>query len=104
MTALLGASARVEQQAHVDLGATTGGTYSFQVWLRNAGSDANLDAWLGAGPAAVSQPEPLAVTALTVPPVGPLVTGSPAVVTASAIGGSGPTPTSGGCWTERTRG
>jgi hypothetical protein len=68
----------------------TAGTYSFQVWVRNAGSTANFDAWLGAGPAAVSQPEPLAVTALTVSPLAPLVTGSPAVVTASAIGGSGP--------------
>ncbi len=69
---------------------TAAGTYSFQVWVRNAGSGANLDAFRSAGPAAVSQAAPLAVTDLTVSPLAPLVTGSPAVLTASAIGGKGP--------------
>jgi Metallo-peptidase family M12 len=66
------------------------GNYSFQVWARNAGSSSPYDAWIQAGPAAVSAPSALAVTSLTTSPAQPLVVGGPASVTAVATGGTGP--------------
>jgi Metallo-peptidase family M12 len=66
------------------------GNYSFQVWARNAGSSSPFDAWIQAGPAAVSAPSALAVTSLTTSPAQPLVVGGPASVTAIATGGTGP--------------
>ena len=68
----------------------TSGTYSFQVWVRNAGSQNAYDAWRGAGPVGVSGPAPLAVASLDASPSTGLVTGNPVTFTATAVGGSGP--------------
>ncbi len=65
-------------------------TYSFQVWVRNAGSGANYDAYRSAGPVTIGGSGPLQVAAITMSPMVPLVTGAPAVLTATATGGSGP--------------
>ncbi len=66
------------------------GTYSFQVWVRNAGSLTNYDAWLGAGPFVVNQPQPLAVTSFMANQAFPIPAGSPVNWTATASGGTGP--------------
>jgi hypothetical protein len=66
------------------------GTYSFQVWARNARSGSTYDAFRSAGPVTIGSPAPLAVTALGTSPLAPLVTDAPVVITAAATGGSGP--------------
>jgi hypothetical protein len=66
------------------------GTYSFQVWARNAGSSSNYDAWRSAGPASAGSPVPLSVTSFTTSPLLPLVTRATTRFTAVARGGSGP--------------
>jgi stage II sporulation protein D len=65
-------------------------TYTFQVWVRSAGSAASFDAYRSAGPVTIGIAAPLAVTSLTVRPMGSLMTNAPAVVTATATGGTGP--------------
>jgi hypothetical protein len=64
--------------------------YIFQVWVRNAGSGAIYDAYRDAGPATIGSAAPLAVSSVTVSPLGPLVANAPAVVTATGTGGTGP--------------
>ena len=66
------------------------GSYSVQVWVRNAGSSASYDAWLGAGSFIVNGPLPLAVTSLTPNQAFPLPAGTPMNWTAAASGGTGP--------------
>ena len=66
------------------------GTYSFQVWQRNTGSAAPYDAWRAAGPMTVTAPAPLSVSSILTWPGAPLVAGGPAIVSASASGGTGP--------------
>jgi hypothetical protein len=68
----------------------TRGTYRFQVWVRNSSSQASYDAFRSAGPAVVLGPAPLTVTALAAAPGISLVAGVPTVLTAAAVGGSGP--------------
>ncbi len=69
---------------------TTRGTYTFQVWVRNAASVAAYDAWRAAGPMVVGEPAPLTVVSVTTSPGVPLVAGGPAVLTTTAAGGHGP--------------
>jgi glucose/arabinose dehydrogenase len=66
------------------------GTYSFQVWVRNAGSSASYDAWLGTGPYVVNGPQPLTVTSLVSSQTFPIPSGTPVNWTAAASGGTGP--------------
>ena len=66
------------------------GTYWFQVWLRNNGSAASYDGWLGAGPVTVTAPAALSINSITLSPGAPLVAGGPATVAATASGGAGP--------------
>ncbi len=68
---------------------TAGGTYSFQVWVRNAGSTADNDAWRSFGPIAVPEPSGLTVTTLT-PSTPQVMWQTPVTWTASAVGGAGP--------------
>jgi glucose/arabinose dehydrogenase len=69
---------------------TSPGTFSFQIWARNAGSSAGYDAWRAAGPVSVMSPSPLAVTALTSNPPGPVWTNTTVTWSAAASGGSAP--------------
>ncbi len=66
------------------------GTYSIQVWARNAGSAAVYDAWLNAGPVSIGGTAPLSVASLTAAPGAPLVAGAPVSISATATGGTGP--------------
>lgn len=65
------------------------GSYSLQVWVRNAASAATYDAWRGA-PAAVGAAASLSVSSFSLSPTSPLIAVAPATVTATAIGGVGP--------------
>ncbi len=67
---------------------SSAGTYTFQVWARNAGSSADYDAWLGAGPYDAIRPPPT-VASLTANRSSPAVVG-PITWTATATGGTGP--------------
>ena len=69
---------------------TVPGTYSIQVWVRNAGSIDDYNAWKSAGPVTVSAATALSVTTLMTSPGTPLVAGGPATFTATATGGTGP--------------
>ena len=69
---------------------STTGTYSFQVWARNAGSVATYDAWLPGGPFVVAPPAPLSITSLTSNPSSPVPVGTALLWTATAAGGTGP--------------
>jgi Metallo-peptidase family M12 len=67
------------------------GTYSFQVWVRNAGSTATTyDAWLGVGPLLVTGPAALSMTALSPNVTFPVTVNTPITWTAEATGGTGP--------------
>ncbi len=66
------------------------GTYNFQVWVRNAGSGAEYDAWRGTQPFVVNGPAPLSVTSLTASQAFPLPAGTPVSLAAAASGGTGP--------------
>jgi Metallo-peptidase family M12 len=66
------------------------GSYSFQVWVRNAGSGATYDAWGGFGPYGVTAPGPLSITTLTADRTFPVPAGTPVTWTALARGGIGP--------------
>jgi N-acetylmuramoyl-L-alanine amidase len=66
------------------------GTYSFQVWARNARSRAAFDAWRSFGPMTVGVPAGLTVTVPTPNLTAPVPAGTPVTWTAKASGG--PTP------------
>jgi hypothetical protein len=66
------------------------GSYSFQVWARNAGSATTYDAWRPASPFVVSAPTSPTVTTLTANQVFPVPAGTPVTWTATASGGTGP--------------
>jgi N-acetylmuramoyl-L-alanine amidase len=68
----------------------TAGTYSFQVWARNAGSSAEFDAWRSFGPMTVGVPAALTVTVLTPNLTSPVPAGMPVTWTANASGGTTP--------------
>lgn len=63
------------------------GTNAVQVWVRNAGSVADYDAWLGTGYFTVTSPT-VAITAFTVSRGSPITPGSTTVWTATAQGPS----------------
>lgn len=66
------------------------GTYSVQVWVRNAGSGATYDAWGGVSGYAVNPAVALAPVSILSDPAGSVPAGTPVTWTARAIGGSGP--------------
>ena len=66
------------------------GTYNFQVWVRNAGSVQDYDAWLGTAPFTVTPAVPLTVTSILPDRASPITAGTPVVWTARATGGTGP--------------
>jgi glucose/arabinose dehydrogenase len=66
------------------------GTYTIQVWARNAGSPADLDAWRAFGPYDVTAPTPLAATSLVANRTFPVAAGTPVMWTGLARGGTGP--------------
>jgi len=69
---------------------SVGGTYSFQVWLRNAGSAATYDAYLGVGPVLVTGPAPLTVSDFSANLSFTVTANTPVTWTAATIGGTGP--------------
>ena len=69
---------------------TAAGTFSFQVWARNAGSGAVYDAARSFGPMTAGVPGALTVTGLSANRTFPVPAGTPVTWTASAIGGTGP--------------
>lgn len=66
------------------------GTYTIQVWLRNAGSSAAYDSSKSSAPLVVGAPAALAVPSLTADRTMPVPAGTPVTLTAKATGGSGP--------------
>ena len=64
------------------------GSYALQVWVRLAGSTANLDDWRSSGTFTVSNSAPLQVVSLTSTPSGDYTPGAPITWRASASGGS----------------
>ena len=70
----------------------TAGNYLVQVWVRNPGSSAPFDAWLGNGPYVVTAPTALIFPAnsLLSDRVFPVPARTPVLWTARAIGGTGP--------------
>jgi hypothetical protein len=66
------------------------GNYEIQVWVRNAGSSANYDAWLASTPYVVNGPQALSVRSLTANQVFPIPQGTPVNWTVTASGGTGP--------------
>ena len=66
------------------------GTYSFQVWARNAASSAVYDAYGGFGPYNVTAPGPLTATSLVADRVFPVPAGTPVTWTGVARGGTAP--------------
>jgi len=66
------------------------GTYSFQVWVRNAGSSARLDAFRSFGPYVATSPPALSVDSLTADRAASVPAGTPVTWTAVASGGVGP--------------
>jgi len=69
---------------------TVPGTYSLQVWVRNAGSTASSDASYTSQAFTVSGVAPLVVTALTPSPAAPVSSGTAVTWTATTTGGVGP--------------
>lgn len=67
-----------------------GGTYNFQVWVRNAGSSATLDAWRPTGPVSITEPPALTVTGMSPSLASPVAAGSRVTWSAAASGGTGP--------------
>ena len=65
------------------------GTYAIQVWVRNAGSTAAYDAWLGTGYYTVAPTRPLTVTSLTASSTMPAV-GMAVTWAVRTEGGAGP--------------
>jgi hypothetical protein len=66
------------------------GTYTVQVWVRNAGSSADFDAWMNSQTFIVAPPAPLSVIGLVADRTFPIGAGTPVTFTAAASGGSGP--------------
>jgi hypothetical protein len=66
---------------------STPGTYSIQVWVRNAGSTADYDAWQGTSPYSVTG---LVVTTFTASRASPVAVGEPVTCSATAAGGIAP--------------
>jgi hypothetical protein len=66
------------------------GTFSIEVWVRNAGSVALYDAYGDSGIYVVTAPPPLTITALGSAPAAVGTTNSPVVWSAAATGGTGP--------------
>ena len=66
------------------------GTYTVQVWARNAGSSAVYDAWRGSSSFVVTGPAPLDVTSLTSSPPSSAMVSQNVLWTANATGGTGP--------------
>ena len=66
------------------------GTYTVQVWARNAGSGAQYDAWLGSAPFVAGAPEPLRMTNLVANRSFPINAGTTVNWSAGAVGGTGP--------------
>jgi hypothetical protein len=65
------------------------GSYTFQVWAKNAGSTAFYDAWSQAGPYSATEPRPT-VTALVADRLSPVLAETPVTWAATASGGIGP--------------
>jgi hypothetical protein len=68
----------------------TPGTYSFQVWTRNAGSGASYDTYRTFGPYTATRPSSITATSLRPSVVGPVPAGTPVTWTAVAAGGTAP--------------
>ncbi len=66
------------------------GTYSVQVWARNAGSAAVYNAWTASSPFVVTAPAPLRITGVSASPSSSVAPGASVLWTAAAIGGTGP--------------
>ena len=79
---------------------TTAATYSFQVWVRNAGSTAAYDDYDSIGPVPIIY-VPLDVISLTPNPPGPVSTNTTVTWTAVSIGVPRPTRTGSGSPTAR---
>ena len=77
----------------------TPGTYTFQVWVREAGSSARLDAFRIVRTVYRHQTASAEATALTADRAAPTPAGTPVIWTAVASGGTAPTGTSSGCGT-----
>ncbi len=68
---------------------TQAGQYAVQVWVRNAGSTANYDAWKGSGYFNITG-STLSLSSLTPSPAPPQSVGTPITWTATASGGIAP--------------
>ena len=68
----------------------TPGTFTLQVWARNAGSSATYDAWRASSPYVVTVPASLRVTGLTSNVAFPVSAGTPVTWSTYAAGGTGP--------------
>jgi hypothetical protein len=68
------------------------GTYTIEVWVRNAGSSATYDAWLDSAPMTVTGISPVALTAISANQASPVsaASGTPITWTATATGGTPP--------------
>jgi hypothetical protein len=66
------------------------GTYSFQVWVRNAGSANTNDAFGPAGPVSIGNSVPLSIATFDASPLAPFVANATARLRAVATGGTGP--------------
>jgi hypothetical protein len=66
------------------------GSYTLQVWARNAGSFADYDAWRGAGPLEVTEASAISVASLTPDRLLPVPAGTPVTWTAASTGGTAP--------------
>ncbi|MGD0781406.1 MAG: hypothetical protein ABSA30_00960 [Candidatus Aminicenantales bacterium] len=70
---------------------TQAGQYAVQVWVRNAGSTTNYDAWKGSGYFNITAAStPLTVTSLKASPAPPQSAGTTITWTAAATGGTAP--------------
>ncbi len=65
------------------------GSYIVQVWVRNTGSSASYDAWLGSSSYAITPAAPLDVTALS-PSMTTAAVGTPVLWTTTAAAGTSP--------------
>ena len=69
---------------------TQTGTYTVQVWVKNAGSGAVYDAWGNSAAFEVTGTSALSVTGVTPSPSSPVTTGTPVTWSVSTIGGTAP--------------
>jgi len=68
---------------------TAGGSYTFQAWVRNAGSTRLYDAWGSFGPVTVTEPDEMTITRFE-PDATVMTAGQSVTWTASALGGRRP--------------